>query len=284
MLSAHNPKQGPSSHIPEIHGMVSSLFNLIISVSSVWKYILQMLACSGRENKAECHILYRNPHPKLKFHLRPWGWMWEFVYQLQNVSGGKHIILRVYVVLVFFPPRTVKLTEENMKRRETLVTFPGRSRKTVMCLVCNVKMGRCDFLWWSWANTFSFGEGLTFLITWVNCESVLLVRRAGCAETWRLSTLHPPPENALTCSAAVRLPWPPSVPVSVLLVLLAGFCVLFCAHRHQRFPRFPLAIRCFSNHVFDQLGVDIRSGHSAQRNHLMRKGRSPRTWTRWSSW
>lgn len=29
--------------------------------------------------------------------------------------------------------RTVKLTE-NMKRRETLVTFPGRSRKTVMCL------------------------------------------------------------------------------------------------------------------------------------------------------
>ena len=57
MLSAYNPKQRPSSHVPEIHGMMSSLFNLIISVSSVRKYILQMLACSGRENKAEFHIL-----------------------------------------------------------------------------------------------------------------------------------------------------------------------------------------------------------------------------------
>ena len=45
--------------------------------------------------------------------------MWEFVYQLQNVSGGKHIILRVYVVLFFFFPQDSETNREYEKKRNT---------------------------------------------------------------------------------------------------------------------------------------------------------------------
>lgn len=42
--------------------------------------------------------------------------------------------------------RMVELTEENLKKRETSVTFPGRPQKTMTCLVRDIKIRRWDFI------------------------------------------------------------------------------------------------------------------------------------------
>ena len=62
MLSAHSPKQGPSSHIPEIHGMMSSVFN---HFSVFCMEIHPPDACLLRQRKQS-----RIPHPVQKS--TPW--------------------------------------------------------------------------------------------------------------------------------------------------------------------------------------------------------------------
>lgn len=57
----------------------------------------------------------------------------------------RHYILRKGCFVLFFS-RMVELTEENLKKRETSVTFPGRPQKTMTCLVRDIKIRRWDFI------------------------------------------------------------------------------------------------------------------------------------------
>ena len=70
------------------------------------------------------------------------------MYQEKNalkLPVDKTLYLKKGLCCVVFS-RMVKLTEENLKKRETFVTFPGRPQKTMTCLVRNIIIRRCDFI------------------------------------------------------------------------------------------------------------------------------------------
>lgn len=52
----------------------------------------------------------------------------------------------LYVTTEFCFSRMVKLTEESLRKRGIFTNFPGRPRKTMRCLVCNVKRRSRDFM------------------------------------------------------------------------------------------------------------------------------------------
>ena len=107
-----------------------------------------MLRCLGRENNPEFRILRRKPSSEPRLYILSWKQMWNWLSDKKFIKRQcitiilliKQFILRKGFVVFSFS-RIVKLTEENLKKRETWVNFHGQPQRTTKCSVGDADIG-----------------------------------------------------------------------------------------------------------------------------------------------